>query len=101
MFYCFVLYAQQIKQMIVLLCCLKFLVFEKEIYNNFLTYSKRLSQTDDKNETLPLLKMWKFVVTKKLPITIQAALVIRGFSIRGFDYSRTQKPRITRENCHF
>ncbi len=32
---------------------------------------------------------------------IQAALVIRGFSIRGFDYSRTQKPRITRENCHF
>jgi hypothetical protein len=32
---------------------------------------------------------------------VQAALVIRGFSIRGFDYSRTQKPRITRENCHF
>ncbi len=30
---------------------------------------------------------------------IQAALVIRGFGIRGFDYSRMQKPRIKRENC--
>jgi hypothetical protein len=29
-------------------------------------------------------------------IRIQAALVIRGF-----DYSQTQKPRITRENSHF
>jgi hypothetical protein len=35
------------------------------------------------------------------PYNIQAALVIRGFSIRGFDDSRTQKPQITRENCHF
>jgi len=33
--------------------------------------------------------------------TVQAALVIRGFGIRGFDYSRAQKPRITRENCTF
>ncbi len=32
---------------------------------------------------------------------IQAALAIRGLGIRGFDYSRTEKPRITRENCHF
>ena len=34
-------------------------------------------------------------------ILIQAALVIRGFGIRGFDYSRMQKPRIARENCYF
>ncbi len=34
-------------------------------------------------------------------LNLQAALVIRGFSIRDFDYSRTQKPRIARENCHF
>jgi hypothetical protein len=27
---------------------------------------------------------------------VQAALVIRGFVIRGFDYLRTQKQRITR-----
>ncbi len=33
--------------------------------------------------------------------SLQAALVIRGFVIRGFDYSRTKKPRITRENCQF
>ncbi len=32
---------------------------------------------------------------------IQAALVIRDFNIRGFDYSRMQKPRITREYCYF
>jgi hypothetical protein len=31
--------------------------------------------------------------------SVQAALVIRGFGIRGFDYSRKKKPRITRENC--
>ncbi len=41
--------------------------------------------------TMKLLGGW----AKKLLI-IQAALVIRGF-----DSSRTQKPRITRENCHF
>jgi hypothetical protein len=34
-------------------------------------------------------------------VVVQAALVIRGFSIRGFDYSRSQKLQITRENCHF
>ncbi len=32
---------------------------------------------------------------------IQAALVIRGFDIRGFDYSQKKKLQITRENCHF
>jgi hypothetical protein len=31
---------------------------------------------------------------------IQAALAICDFSIRGFDYSRTQKLRMTRENCY-
>ncbi len=34
-------------------------------------------------------------------VLVQAALVIRGFGIRGFDYSRMQKPQITRENCYF
>jgi hypothetical protein len=34
-------------------------------------------------------------------LQVQAARVIRGFGIRGFDYSRTKKPRITRENCQF
>ncbi len=33
--------------------------------------------------------------------TIQAALAIRSLSIRGFDFSRIQKPQITRENCNF
>ncbi len=32
---------------------------------------------------------------------VQAALVIRGFGIRGFDYSRMQKPLIAKENCYF
>jgi len=32
---------------------------------------------------------------------IQVALTIRGLGIRSFDYSRTQKPQITRENCQF
>ncbi len=32
---------------------------------------------------------------------IQAALVVRGFGIQGFDYSRTQKPRIMMENFYF
>jgi len=32
---------------------------------------------------------------------VQAALAIHGLGIRGFDYSRTQKPQITRETCHF
>jgi hypothetical protein len=31
-------------------------------------------------------------------LTVQAALAIRGFSIRGFHYARTLKPRKTREN---
>jgi hypothetical protein len=35
------------------------------------------------------------------PNTVQAALVIRGFGIRGFDYSRMQKLRIARENFYF
>jgi hypothetical protein len=30
-----------------------------------------------------------------IPVLIQAALVIRHFSIRGSDFSRTQNPRIT------
>ena len=34
-------------------------------------------------------------------IKVQAALAICGFGIRSFDYSRTQKPQITRENCNF
>jgi len=32
---------------------------------------------------------------------VQAALAIRGFGIRSFDFSRTKKPQITRENCIF
>jgi len=32
---------------------------------------------------------------------VQAAFAIRGIGIRGFDYLRTQKPRVTRETCHF
>jgi len=39
--------------------------------------------------------------TLKMSMIIKAALAIRGLGILGFDYSRTQKPRITRENCHF
>ena len=34
-------------------------------------------------------------------LDVQAALVIRGLRIRGYDYTRTQKPRIARENCYF
>jgi len=34
-------------------------------------------------------------------LNIQAALAICGLDIRGFDYSRTQKPRITRDNSNF
>jgi len=32
---------------------------------------------------------------------VQAGFAIRGLGIRGFDYSRTQKAQIMRENCHF
>jgi hypothetical protein len=35
-------------------------------------------------------------LTLAVEIEVQAALVIRGF-----DYSRSQKPRITRENSYF
>ncbi len=34
-------------------------------------------------------------------LNIQAALIIHGFGIRGFDYSRMQKPQIARENFNF
>ena len=32
------------------------------------------------------------------PLHIQAALIIRGFAIRGFDYSRTKKQGKTTDN---
>jgi len=32
---------------------------------------------------------------------VQAGLAIPGLGIHSFDYSQTQKPQITRENCHF
>ncbi len=44
-----------------------------------------------KRRTLYAIKRW----------TLQVALDIRGRGIRSFDYSRTQKPRIMRDNCHF
>jgi len=34
-------------------------------------------------------------------LKVQAAHAIRGLGILGFDYLRTQKPRITSENYHF
>jgi hypothetical protein len=40
-------------------------------------------------------------LTPAKEIEVQAALVFRGFGIRGFDYSRSQKQRITRENSYF
>jgi hypothetical protein len=45
-----------------------------------------------------LYMVLKLLVLKKsyLPNVLQAALVIRGF-----DFSRTQKPQITGENCSF
>ncbi len=40
---------------------------------------------------------WKYLkLTTKTKYKVQAALAIRGF-----DYSRTKKPRITLENCQF
>ncbi len=47
----------------------------------------------------PNLKLLKFKwILNPIFNKLQAALVIRGFNIRGFDHSRSQKPRITREN---
>ena len=34
-------------------------------------------------------------------VGLQAALAIGGFGIRGLEYTRTQKPGITRKNCFF
>ena len=34
-------------------------------------------------------------------VGLQAALAIGGFGIRGLEYTRTQKPEITRENWYF
>ncbi len=46
------------------------------------------------NGTLNDKTWYQYFHGQKLFTFIQAALVIRGFSIRGFDYSRTQKPQI-------
>jgi hypothetical protein len=69
-----------------------------EVFNDYLI--KQLKQHFFHTHVIfePLVKLKK---EKLNIIDIQAALVIRGFSIRGFDYSRAQKPRITRENCLF
>jgi hypothetical protein len=42
-----------------------------------------------------------FFRARRQDVVVQSALVIHGFGIRGFDYSRMQKPQITRENCYF
>jgi hypothetical protein len=47
------------------------------------------------------LELEEAVMRQGLKFSLQAALDIRGFVIRGFDYSRTISPRITRENSQF
>jgi hypothetical protein len=50
--------------------------------------------TEDKKE----VKATKNYQTEGMALHLQAALVIRGFAIRGFDYSRTRKQGKTANN---